>query len=164
MLFAVWSNFAVTLTVFPGVTSKITSCSPSSPLTTTYFTPVTCFLLFNFGDFVGRSVAGSVQLISKRWLVVLSVARVIFIPLFLMCNYIPDERTSAVWFNSDIYPIVFMVFFSFTNGYFASLAMMYGPGLVAQGPEASSAGAMMGFGLGLGLMCGAFMSFAVNAI
>ena len=109
-------------------------------------------------------MAGSVQVLNRKWLVILTVARVIFIPLFAMCNYLPDERTAPVWFDSDVYPIFFMTLFSFTNGYFASLAMMYGPSLVPSGPEQAAAGAFMAFGLGLGLMSGAFMSFALNAL
>ena len=163
MLFCVWLNFCITLSVFPSVNSGIKSISHDTPTTTTYFTPVTCFLLFNFGDFIGRSAAGSVQLLNNKWLLILSVARVVFIPLFLLCNYLPAERTVPVIFNSDIYPIVFMTIFSFTNGYFASLAMMYGPSLVPSGPEQPTAGAYMAFGLGLGLMSGAFVSFAVLA-
>lgn len=104
------------------------------------------------------------QVLSRRWLVLLSIARLVFIPLFLMCNYNAVERTSAVWFESDAYPILFMTVFSFTNGYFASLAMMYGPSMVPSGPEQTTAGAFMAFGLGLGLMSGAFLSFIVNAL
>eukprot|EP00731_Ephydatia_muelleri_P022228 Em0014g819a len=55
---SVFLVFAVTLSVFPGVTSKIVSVDrdtdQSSPWSGKYFTPLTCFLLFNVGDFVGR--------------------------------------------------------------------------------------------------------------
>ena len=85
-------------------------------------------------------------------------------PLFLLCNCRPDERTVDVWFNSDFFPVFFMAVFSFTNGYFASLAMMYGPGMVESGPEATAAGAFMGATLGVGLLTGAFMSFAISAV
>lgn len=57
-----------------------------------------------------------------------------------------------------------MSVFSVSNGYFASLAMMYGPGMVKSGPEATTAGAFMAFALGLGLMSGGFMSFAMNSV
>jgi len=163
MLFSVWATFCVTLTVFPAVIASIKSVSADSALTTTYFTPVTCFLLFNFGDFVGRTVAGSVQVLTRKWIVILTITRIIFIPMFAMCNYHPDERSTAVWFDNDAFPIAFMTVFSFSNGYLASLAMMYGPSQVPSDQQ-TTAGAFMAFGLGLGLMSGAFMSFALNAV
>ena len=164
MLFSVFMTFLITLSVFPSVLSEIKPNS-STRLGDTYFTPVTCFLLFNLGDFIGRTVAGSFQVLSKRWLIILSVARVVFIPLFIFCNCRPgDKRSLHVWFKNDAYPIVFTLLCSLTNGYFASLAMMYGPQLVPKGPEQAAAGACMAFGLGLGLMCGAFLSFGVVSI
>lgn len=164
MLFSVWITFTITLSVFPSITANIRSFDGTTPLTGTYWTPVTCFLLFNFGDYIGRTAAGFVQCVNRKWLVILSVSRIVFIPLFILCNYLPEERTVGVLFDNDCWPIAFMTIFSLTNGYFASLAMMYGPGLVPSGPQQSTAGAFMAFGLGFGLMCGAFCSFAVLAV
>ena len=68
-----------------------------------------------------------------------------------------------MWFDNDAFPIAFMTVFSFSNGYLASLAMMHGPSQVPSDQQ-TTAGAFMAFGLGLGLMSGAFMSFALNAV
>jgi len=47
-----------------------------------------------------------------------------------------------VLFTSDAWPIIFMMLFAFSNGYVASLLMMYGPSQVE--PEnAEPAGTMM---------------------
>ena len=56
----------------------------------------------------------------------LSFARIAFIPLFLLCNIQPREHIPVV-FDSDIAPMVIMVVFAFTNGYFGTLCMIYGP-------------------------------------
>ena len=59
----------------------------------------------------------------------LSFCRVAFIPLFLLCNVQPRHYLPLV-FDSDVAPMVIMVAFAFTNGYFGTLCMMYGPRLV----------------------------------
>ena len=70
--------FGTTLSVFPSVIVLITSqyrwCNhkvppqiaqirsePDNVWASTYFTPVSCFLLFNCGDYVGRILAGWVR-------------------------------------------------------------------------------------------------------
>ena len=61
-----------------------------------------------------------------RWVLpVVCTSRLLFIPLFMFCNAQP--RNFSVIFNHDAFPSIFMLLFSTTNGYFGSLAMMYGP-------------------------------------
>lgn len=59
---------------------------------------------------------------------VLVVARIVFIPLLMLCNvnvkqryYLPSVFKHDAWF------IVFMAAFAFSNGYLASLCMCFGP-------------------------------------
>ena len=79
------------------------------------------------GDWIGRILAGIGQIVSEksRWLLILSISRVVFIPLFLMCNY--EHRLLPYVFNHDFWPIIINVLFSVSNGYLGSLGMMYGP-------------------------------------
>ena len=56
----------------------------------------------------------------------LSFCRIAFIPLFLLCNAQPRHHI-PVLFDSDIAPMLIMVVFAFTNGYFGTLCMIYGP-------------------------------------
>ena len=50
--------FFVTLACFPAITVLVESTSPSSgPWTTLYFVPVSCFLCFNVGDYLGRTLS-----------------------------------------------------------------------------------------------------------
>lgn len=54
------------------------------------------------------------------------ILRVIFIPLFMLCNVQPRDYLPVV-FSHDAWYIIFMIFFSISNGYLASLCMCFGP-------------------------------------
>ena len=60
-----------------------------------------------------------------RWqnlLLVISLARVLFIPLFLICNVQP--RRIPVFFNNDVMPVVLTTGLGLSNGFTASVAMV----------------------------------------
>ena len=63
-LLSVLLIFLSSLTVFPSVTVLIESQHKSSgdAWSNTYFTPVTCFLFFNTGDYLGRILASQIKL------------------------------------------------------------------------------------------------------
>ncbi|KAF7253833.1 Equilibrative nucleoside transporter 1 [Varanus komodoensis] len=88
------------------------------------------------------------------------IARVVFIPLFLLCN-VQSRRNLPVFFAHDAWYIVFMILFAFSNGYLASLCMCFGPKKVLS-HEAETAGAIMAFFLSLGLALGAIISFPLR--
>ncbi|NXY92410.1 S29A1 protein, partial [Alcedo cyanopectus] len=83
--------------------------------------------------------------------------RVIFIPLFMLCNVQPRDYLPVI-FSHDAWYIIFMIIFSVSNGYLASLCMCFGPKKVLA-HEAETAGAVMAFFLSLGLALGAAVSF-----
>ncbi len=60
------------------------------------------------------------------WLPILVGLRAAFIPLFMLCNVQPRTYL-PVLFAHDAWYIIFMIFFSFSNGYLASLCMCFGP-------------------------------------
>ena len=203
----IWRNclsvclcFAVTLSVFPGVTSEILSSSnldnKRCPANISRFFGAgvwqsVFFLLFNGGDTIGRLLAALKQCVPKKYVFVVSLSRVVFIPLFLMCNVVATTPTVTPnstahgehmlpmlhdggvlgqhvdprlgFFSADYWPIVFMCLMSVSNGYVASLEMMNGPGLVPDGQQ-SRAGTIMAFFLVLGLVLGSVGSFGVRAI
>ena len=49
----------------------------------------------------------------------------VFIPLLMLCNAQP-RSTDDVVFQSDIFPVVFIVLLGLTNGHLSTLSMMYG--------------------------------------
>uniref|UniRef100_A0A3B4V679 Solute carrier family 29 member 1a n=1 Tax=Seriola dumerili TaxID=41447 RepID=A0A3B4V679_SERDU len=164
MALSVCCIFTVTIGTFPAVTVEVKSTVAGGGAWGTYFIPVSCFLLFNLMDWAGRSLTAVCMWPGKDsiWLPVLVVLRVVFIPLFMLCNVQPRHYL-PVLFEHDAWYIIFMIFFSFSNGYLASLCMCFGPKKVPQ-HEAETAGAIMAFFLSLGLALGAAVSFAFRAM
>ncbi|XP_013388910.1 equilibrative nucleoside transporter 1 isoform X1 [Lingula anatina] len=157
--------FFVTLSVFPAIishTESVAGPSESLSLNGKYFTPVVCFVLFNLGDLTGRTVAGWVQYPKEKsvLLPILTVLRIGFIPLFLLCNFQPRKHGVPVVFDSDVYPVVFILIFAVSNGYLGTLCMIYGPKHVPAG-DMEAAGAIMSVFLTVGLGLGSLFSFAL---
>ena len=130
----------------------------------TYFIPVSCFLLFNVMDTAGKSLTGICKWpgADSIWLRILVGVRVVFVPLFMLCNVQPRHYL-PVWFGRDSWYILFMILFAFSNGYLISLCICFGPKMVAQ-HEAETTGAIMVFFLSLGLTLGSAFSFAFRAM
>ncbi|XP_034055112.1 equilibrative nucleoside transporter 1-like isoform X2 [Gymnodraco acuticeps] len=156
-------TFTVTIGTFPAITAD-TKSTLARGSWERYFIPVSCFLLFNLSDWAGRSLTafcmwpGS----DSRILPVSIVCRLVFPPLFMLCNVQP-RLNLPVFFLHDGWFIFFMVLFAFSNGYLASLCMCFGPKKVLP-HEAETAGAVMAFFLSLGLALGAGLSFLLRAL
>ncbi|KAM9733739.1 equilibrative nucleoside transporter 1-like [Menidia menidia] len=157
-------TFTVTIGTFPAITADTRSSLSGSSSWELYFIPVSCFLLFNLCDWGGRSLTAVCMWPSKESVIlpVSILCRVVFIPLFMLCNVQPRFNL-PVYFHHDGFFIVFMVLFAFSNGYLASLCMCYGPKNVLP-HEAETAGAIMAFFLSLGLALGAAVSFIFRAL
>ncbi|KFZ69128.1 Equilibrative nucleoside transporter 1 [Podiceps cristatus] len=151
--------FTVTIGVFPSITAKVSSELGEGNIWDLYFIPVSCFLLFNVCDWMGRSLTALFTWPGKDscLLPVMVALRVIFIPLFMLCNVQPRHYLPVIFLH-DAWYIIFMIFFSISNGYLASLCMCFGPKKVLA-HEAETAGAVMAFFLALGLALGAAVSF-----
>ncbi|XP_054885799.1 equilibrative nucleoside transporter 1-like [Poeciliopsis prolifica] len=166
MALSVCFIFTVTIGTFPSVTADVKSsvAVKNSSGWGKYFIPVSCFLLFNVMDWVGRSLTAVCMWPGKDsiWLPVLCGVRVVFIPLFMLCNVDPRVNLPVV-FRHDAWYIAFMILFSFSNGYLASLCMCFGPKKVPQ-HQAETAGAIMAFFLSLGLALGAGVSFGIRVV
>ncbi|XP_072105099.1 equilibrative nucleoside transporter 1-like isoform X2 [Mobula birostris] len=159
----VWLVFAVTISVFPSVTVDAKSTISADGLWGVYFIPISCFLMFNVFDWLGRSLTAVCMWPRKdsKWLPAFVISRLVFIPLFMLCNVYP--RQLSVVFAHDAWYICFMALFAFSNGYLASLCMCYGPQNAAA-KEAETAGAIMSFFLSLGLASGACLSFLIRSL
>ncbi|XP_030004469.1 equilibrative nucleoside transporter 1-like [Sphaeramia orbicularis] len=156
--------FTVTIGTFPAITADTKSSITDAGAWEFYFIPVSCFLLFNLCDWGGRSLTAISMWPGKdsRLLPLLIAARVIFVPLFMLCNVQPRFHL-PVFFVHDGWFIAFMVLFAFSNGYLASLCMCFGPKKVLP-HEAETAGAVMAFFLSLGLALGAALSFLFRTL
>uniref|UniRef100_A0A3P8XI17 Solute carrier family 29 member 1a n=1 Tax=Esox lucius TaxID=8010 RepID=A0A3P8XI17_ESOLU len=164
MALSVCFVFTITIGVFPAVTVEVRSSVAEGGTWNKYFIPVSCFLLFNVMDWAGRSLTAVCMWPGKDsiMLPIMVGLRVAFVPLFMLCNVQPRQYMPVI-FEHDAWYIVFIILFSFSNGYLASLCMCFGPKKVAQ-HESETAGAIMAFFLSLGLALGAALSFVFRAI
>uniref|UniRef100_H2ZTM4 Solute carrier family 29 member 2 n=1 Tax=Latimeria chalumnae TaxID=7897 RepID=H2ZTM4_LATCH len=143
----------VTLSVFPAITADVESAT-LDPTWNKYFTSVSCFLVSSVMDWIGRSTTSFITWPNKnsKLLPLLVGVRIVFIPLFMLCN-VQNRSHLPVLFLNDAWFLVFMLLFSLSNGYLVSLIMCYGPMKVLP-HEAEMAGALMTFFLALGLTLG----------
>ena len=91
--------------------------------------------MFNIADYVGKQLAVWIQKPGpSKWgqllLLVSSILRIGFIPLFMFCNVSVNNRETNILIHSDAAYIVLMVLFGISNGYIGNIAMMFGPGTV----------------------------------
>ncbi|XP_044069255.1 equilibrative nucleoside transporter 3 isoform X2 [Siniperca chuatsi] len=161
---SVFYVFCVSIMVFPAVSSGIQSVhkDSGSAWTTTYFVPLTSFLLYNVADFCGRQATAWLQVPgpTSRVLPVLVLCRSVMVPLLMFCNYQPRDHLHTVFFTHDVYPVVFNCLLGLSNGYLGTLPMIYGPKVVP--PElAEATGVVMTFFLILGLAVGSAFSVLI---
>ncbi|XP_071962263.1 equilibrative nucleoside transporter 1-like isoform X2 [Antedon mediterranea] len=155
-LFNIWLTFFVTLSVFPPMLVQVEPSTPAprSSFFDVYFTPVTCFLMFNFLDFFGSCIPGYLRPPPAKVLWIPVAIRLIFFPIFIFCNYRPETRTLPVFFLNDYLYIGFVFIFSLSNGYLKTAVMVAGSSTLKDPNHASVAAAMMVLFLVLGIFCG----------
>lgn len=168
--FTVWLVFFVTLSLFPGVVTMIkpypdadslvslSSGSSSSFIdnssTVDFLTDwfslilITLFMIF---DFVGRYLPSCFVICSPGTLWIPVGIRLAFFPMFALL-------AAGIWTSGAVFwaPIVVIVF-AFTNGYFSTVAMIFGPSKADQ-DEMDIASTIMSFALNFGILCGSFFS------
>jgi len=166
-LVSVFIIFFTSLSVFPSVIVLITSQfsgDPANVWANTYFTPVACFLLFNCGDYLGRILASWVRcpgqsLCGQNVTLCLSLARLVFIPCFMLCNAAPSVRNLPIVFHTDADYYALMVMFSLSNGYLGNLCMMMGPKTSEVKEEQEKIASLMVAVLVMGIGLGSALSY-----
>uniref|UniRef100_A0A3Q0RNL4 Solute carrier family 29 member 3 n=1 Tax=Amphilophus citrinellus TaxID=61819 RepID=A0A3Q0RNL4_AMPCI len=153
--------FSISIMVFPAVSSGIQSVhkDSGSPWTTTYFVPLSCFLLYNVADLCGRMATAWLQVPgpTSKVLPALVLCRSVMVPLLMFCNYQPRDHLHTVVFAHDAYPVLFNCLLGLSNGYLGTLPMIYGPKVVHR-ELAEATGVVMSFFLTLGLTVGSAFS------
>ncbi|KAL9128635.1 MAG: hypothetical protein Q9217_002731 [Psora testacea] len=159
---AVFLTFVITM-FYPVFTQQITSVRPADTapriLEPACFIPL-AFLFWNAGDLAGRllTLLPSLALEARpQILFALSVGRVAWIPLYLLCN-IHDH--SALVSSDFFYLVIVQFLFGLSNGYLGSSCMM-GAGQWVEVEEREAAGGFMGLMLVGGLTVGSLLSFLV---
>ncbi|XP_058801532.1 equilibrative nucleoside transporter 2 [Phymastichus coffea] len=158
--------FFITMIVYPSVTVLIESHSKGQGhhWNDIYFVPVVTYLLFSCGDYLGRILSGFFKWPKDNpWLIILlSLSRIVFIPLFLVCNAQPRRRL-PVYIHDDIYYITLTILFAISNGYLCNIVFMIAPTIVEQ-REKEVASAMLGAFLGIGVSVGSLISLLMVKI
>ena len=157
--FTVCMVFVITIGIFPATISKLSIGNHSSTGFYSIYIPF-LFWLFNLGDVLGRATPAFYFYpfhINTLWIA--SLSRVIFVPLFLLCD-LPSTILPTL-FPGIIWPIFFMLLFAFTNGYIASCSMMAAPKLIKNSNDLEICGTIMVGYLTLGLFLGSILSFLI---
>jgi equilibrative nucleoside transporter 1/2/3 len=159
---SVFVTFAVTM-IYPVFTQEIESVRSQDKVPELFkpasFIPLG-ILFWNSGDLIGRLLPAipRLRLTQKPRLVfILAVARVLFIPLYLLCNI--NGRGARI--NSDFfYLFIVQLGFGISNGFLGSTCMM-GAIEYVDVEEREATGGFMGLCLVSGLTVGSLLSFTV---
>ena len=153
-------TFAVTM-MYPVFTQSILSVRPAESASRLFqpacFIPL-AFLVWNVGDLIGRTLPllPALNFTQRPRLVfTASLARLVWIPLYLLCNI----RGKGAAIESDFfYLVIVQLLFGITNGFLGSTCMMAAPEWV-DATEREAAGGFMGLCLVFGLTVGSLLSF-----
>ncbi|PAA87153.1 hypothetical protein BOX15_Mlig026401g3, partial [Macrostomum lignano] len=158
---SVFMVFAVSLSLYPALLSSVSSVARPDSL---YFVPLACFLAFNAADLLGRCFVSFSLPSSNRLLAGLALLRLVFVPLFLACNYQPRRQWAIPpAFTSDAALPILVSLFGLSNGYLGALSMTRGAA-AAEIQNAELYGALMSFFLTLGLGTGSAASFVFTTL
>ena len=159
---ALLTTFTITLSVHPAVTALVRpSSSLASPWHDKYFVPVCCFLTQAMSDWLGRSLATLSQWpgpgrSTELLTLATSLLRAAFLPLIMLCNVSPSNRSSAVLLGQDWLYVLLLVVFSLLGGFLTNLCYMLAPAKVSGGRR-EVAGLLLTTALVLGLGLGSLL-------
>lgn len=169
-----WTYF-VTLAIFPGWTSELSSikqCSDGSGrMRNDLFTPMS-FIIFNTGDLIGRIISSYIPMdrVTSNSLVLAAISRFAFFPFFLFCHADPGDAASNSishliqgWMvPSDVFSWSVQFLFAGSNGLITTVSFSFSSGLVENRTKPQQiASAILNFALCLGLLGGSLFSFPI---
>nr|XP_050861032.1 equilibrative nucleoside transporter 4 [Vespula vulgaris]XP_050861033.1 equilibrative nucleoside transporter 4 [Vespula vulgaris] len=143
--------YFVTLCLYPGIVSEIVSCKYES------WMPVILMTAFNVSDLFGKLLATIPFQWKRTHLLYFSSARIILIPLFLLCA-IPR---SAPILSDECYPLVFSWLLGLTNGIVGSIPMIQAPSKVPE-EHRELAGNIMTLSYITGLTIGSLVAYLMD--
>ncbi|KAJ3128267.1 hypothetical protein HK098_004842 [Nowakowskiella sp. JEL0407] len=120
--FLVFLNFAITLSLFPGVTSLINSVDTKI----SWFFVSLHFLIYNLFDFAGKflPILPIFKLTTPTSLTIATLSRLIFIPLFFQCNIQFGTSGELRGSLGDIGYLTLLAVFATTNGLLGTNILM----------------------------------------
>ncbi|KAG7205436.1 hypothetical protein KM043_007428 [Ampulex compressa] len=144
--------YFVTLCLYPGIVSEIISCKFDS------WMPVILMTAFNTSDLLGKVLTSIPYEWKRTQLLYFSSARVILIPLFLLCA-IPR---GAPILSGEGYPLLFSWLLGLTNGIVGSVPMIQAPSKVPE-EHRELAGNIMTLSYTTGLTLGSILAYMMDA-
>eukprot|EP00094_Tigriopus_californicus_P007519 TCALIF_07239-PA protein Name:"Similar to slc29a4 Equilibrative nucleoside transporter 4 (Danio rerio)" AED:0.12 eAED:0.12 QI:0/0.57/0.25/0.87/1/1/8/0/535 len=150
-MLAIALAYFVTLCLFPGIESEITSCSLQS------WMPILVMAVFNLSDLIGKILAALPYKWSRPELVLVSISRVLLIPLMLFCA---TPRAQPLISNEG-YSLVISAALGMSNGIFGSVPMMLAPTKVDE-TQKELAGNIMTLSYSMGLTVGSAVAYGLD--
>lgn len=164
IVMTIFLTFAITL-IFPVFASTVESVhteSKNALLKKNIFVPF-IYLVWNLGDLVGRVSCGAprskILITTPKVLIVYSIARLAFIPLFLTCNINPTSGKSNAIINSDLWYILLQFLFGLSNGQLCTSCFMIVGNNCDTDDEKEAAGGFTTVFLSIGLAFGSIFSY-----
>ncbi|KAG5885213.1 hypothetical protein JTB14_012236 [Gonioctena quinquepunctata] len=144
--------YFATLCLYPGIASEVISCHLGS------WMPILMMALFNGADLIGKMLASARYWTGAR-MVRCSVARLIMIPLMVMCV---APRAHPI-FSAEITAFTFSLFLGLTNGILGSVPMIQAPTKVDD-RHRELTGNMMTLLYMFGLAAGSLVAYSMENI
>lgn len=155
----VFLTFYVTLALFPAILADIRQLQ--NKFDEKFFSSFACFFVFNVFAMVGNLISSRTTWPGKDRVWIAVVARFLFVPFFLFCNYNSKKRHWPVLIENDKIYIIGNVLFALTSGYLSSLCMMFASRDLRP-DEAPKAGMLAAFFLVFGIFMGVNSSFLLS--
>ncbi|KAJ2794613.1 hypothetical protein H4R20_006165 [Coemansia guatemalensis] len=152
-VYVVILDFALTLSVYPSVTSLVSSTDGFKLLSEWHF------FMYNAGDLLGRRIAPSLRVTRVRSLIFLGLLRLLFIPVFFSSNV--SYSVWPNWMRSDGVFLFLILLLGTGNGYLSTRAAMMAPG-VSSNP--TIAGSIIAIAVSSGLALGSVLSWPVRSL
>ncbi|KAI5955334.1 hypothetical protein KGF54_001895 [Candida jiufengensis] len=162
IVMTIFLTFSITL-AFPVFASVVESTSDQSSykfFNKQIYIPF-IYLIWNLGDLLGRVLCGYPKLkmliTNPKVLIIYSISRLVFIPLFLTCNTKPGVSIPLI--NSDIWYILLQLLFGISNGQLCTSSFMIVGKFCDNDDEKEAAGGFTTVFLSFGLMAGSVFSY-----
>lgn len=154
-LINIFLTMFISLSLFPNILVKI---KPVFFTDERSFILFSCFLTFNLGTLVG-SVLPRFFKISHQKLIYFVLLRLLFIPLFLICNYVPEIGTNKyVMIQSDVVFTILVFMLAITSGLLSSFSLS-NINTIVSSKDAAIAGSFGAAILITGIMSGIAFSY-----
>lgn len=162
IVLTIFLTFSITLLfpVFASIVESVNAKDDSVFFKKSIFIPF-IYLVWNLGDLLGRILCGATNskflVLNPRVLIWYSIARLVFIPLFMTCNIHP--RGSAPVISSDSWYILLQFLFGLSNGQLCTSCFMVVGDHCDDDDEREAAGGFTSVFLSVGLAVGSVLSY-----